>query len=41
MLSLDNVIFVLNHNDLATFNPLRFYIIRSGKVHLGWIQQVE
>jgi serine protease Do len=41
MLSLDNVLFVLNHNDLASFNPLRFYIIRSGQVHRGWIQQVE
>jgi len=41
MLSMDNVLFVLNHQDLATFNPLRFYIIRSGQVHRGWIQQVE
>jgi serine protease Do len=41
MLTLDNVLFVLNHQDLATFNPLRFYIIRSGQVHRGWIQQVE
>jgi serine protease Do len=41
MLSLDNVLFVLNHNDLASFNPLRFYIIRSGTVHRGWLQQVE
>ncbi len=41
MLTLDNVLFVLNHPDLATFNPLRFYIIRAGQVHRGWIQQVE
>ncbi len=41
MLTQDNVLFVLNHQDLATFNPLRFYIIRSGQVHRGWIQQVE
>jgi serine protease Do len=41
MLTLDNVLFVLNHNDLASFNPLRFYIIRSGQVHRGWIPQVE
>jgi len=41
MLSLDNVLFVLNHNDLATFYPLRFYIIRSAQVHRGWIQQAE
>jgi hypothetical protein len=41
MLSLENVLFVLNHNDLANFYPLRFYIIRAGKVHRGWIQQVD
>jgi serine protease Do len=41
MLSLDNVLFVLNHQDLASFNPLRFYIIRAGQVHRGWIQQVD
>jgi serine protease Do len=41
MLSLDNVVFVLTHPDLASFNPLRFYIIRSGQVHRGWLQQVE
>jgi serine protease Do len=41
MLSLENIIFVLNHPDLASFNPLRFYIVRSGQVHRGWIQQVD
>ncbi len=41
MLTLENVIFVLNHNDLPTFNPLKFYIIRAGQVHRGWMQQVE
>ena len=39
--SLDNVVFVLNHRELASFNPLAFYIIRSGQVHRGWLQQVE
>jgi len=39
--SLDNVVFVLTHPDLASFNPLRFYIIRGGQVHRGWLQQVE
>jgi serine protease Do len=39
--NLDNVIFVLTHPDLASFNPLRFYIIRAGQVHRGWLQQVE
>jgi serine protease Do len=40
-LNLDNVSFVLSHPDLASLNPLRFYIIRSGQVHRGWLQQVE
>jgi serine protease Do len=40
-LTLDNVAFVLTHPDLASFTPLRFYIVRSGQVHRGWIQQVD
>lgn len=41
MLSLDNIAFVLTHPDLASFTPLRFYIIRAGQVHRGWIQGIE
>ena len=41
MLNMENVSFVLTHPDLASFSPLRFYIIRSGQVHRGWIQQVD
>lgn len=41
MLTIDNVLFVLNHPDLASFNPLRFYIIRAGQVHRGWLQTAE
>jgi len=41
MLAPENVVFVLTHPDLASFNPLRFYIVRSGQVHRGWLQQVE
>jgi serine protease Do len=40
-LSLDNVAFVLNHQDLATFSPLSFYILRSGRVHHGQFQHLE
>jgi serine protease Do len=40
-LTLDNVSFVLKHQDLANFNPLCFYIIRSGQVRRGWFQQVD
>ena len=38
MLTLDNVLFVLNHPDLASMQPLRFYILRAGQVHRGWLQ---
>jgi serine protease Do len=41
MLSLDNVSFVLTHPDLASFNPLKFYLIRSGQVHRGWLQSID
>lgn len=41
MLTLDNVVFVLSHAELATFNPLRFYIVRSNQVHRGWLQHVD
>lgn len=39
--TMDNVLFVLSHPDLASFNPLRFYVVRAGQVHRGWLQQVE
>jgi len=29
---LDNVVFVLNHKDLATFNPVKAYYVRDGKI---------
>jgi serine protease Do len=41
MLSLENVAFVLNHPDLASFSPLRFYILRGGQVHRGWLQAAD
>jgi serine protease Do len=41
MLALDNVVFVLSHPDLASFSPMRFYIIRSSQVHRGWLQQLD
>jgi serine protease Do len=40
-LTVDNAAFVLNHPDLASFNPLCFYIIRSGQIRRGWFQQVD
>jgi serine protease Do len=40
-LTIDNVAFVLTHPDLASFNPLSFYLVRSGQVRRGWLQQVD
>jgi serine protease Do len=39
--NLENVVFVLNHPDLPNLNPLRFFILRSGQVHRGWIQHID
>jgi serine protease Do len=41
MLTPENVTFVLSHPDLGSFKPLRFYIIRDGQVHRGWLQEVD
>ena len=38
MLNKDNVLFVLNHPDLATFNPVKFYILRNGLVRRGTVK---
>jgi serine protease Do len=38
MLTLDNVRFVVEHPDRASFSPLRFFILRAGQVHRGWLQ---
>jgi serine protease Do len=37
-LSLDNVLFVLNHPDAGTFTPLQFFVIRGGQVRRGNLQ---
>jgi serine protease Do len=39
-LNLDNVTFVLNHKDFATFLPLKYYVARDGKIRDGWIPNV-
>src|SRR5262249_18675550 len=41
MLAMENVRWVLTHPDLATFQPLRFYIVRAGQVHRGSLQQLD
>jgi serine protease Do len=37
----ENVQYVLTHPDLASFSPLRFYVIRSGQVHRGWLPNLD
>jgi serine protease Do len=39
-LNAENVVFVLNHKDFATFQPLRFYLARDGKLRDGWISNI-
>ncbi len=39
--NMDNVLYVLNHADLSSFYPLRFYLLRAGQVHRGWLQMPE
>jgi hypothetical protein len=31
----------MTHRDLATFYPLRFYLLRGDQIHHGWLQQSE
>ncbi len=40
-LTLENVAFVLSHPDLASFNPMCFYIVRTGQVRRGWLPQID
>ena len=40
-LSLDNVNYVLSHPELPNFNPLSFYILRSGQVRKGTLVNVN
>jgi membrane-associated protease RseP (regulator of RpoE activity) len=37
-MSMDKVNFVLDHPDLATFNPVSFTIVRSGHLHKGQVR---
>ncbi len=39
-LNLDNVTFVLNHKDLNTFLPLKYFVARDGKLKDGLITNV-
>ncbi|HZZ79357.1 MAG TPA: trypsin-like peptidase domain-containing protein [Gemmataceae bacterium] len=35
--SVDNVTYVLNHRDLASFNPVPFFILRDGQIQRGQV----
>lgn len=40
-LSVENVAYVLTHTPVSTENQLRFFAIRSGQIHKGWITTGE
>jgi serine protease Do len=40
-LNTDNVNYVLNHAEIATFTPVRFFLIRNGQVRRGWLPQID
>lgn len=37
MLSSENLIFVLNNPDLSSLNPVRFFVLRNGQLHRGFV----
>jgi len=37
----ENVAFVLNHKDFASFLPLKVFYARDGKIRDGWINSVQ
>jgi len=37
ILTHDNIAFVLQHKDFAAFLPLKYYIIREGRLREGWL----
>jgi serine protease Do len=39
--SYDHVLYVLTQPNLAELYPLRFYLLRSGQLHRGWLQAAE
>ena len=38
MLTIDNLVFVLNHNELPALNPIKFFVLRGGQLHRGLVQ---
>jgi len=40
-ISADNVTFVLNHPDLASFFPLKYFLIHNGELKRGYLPGVD
>ncbi len=40
-INVDNIAYVLNHPDLATFTPVRYFRIRGGQLQRGWLANLE
>lgn len=40
-ISSDNITFVLNHPDLASFSPVRYFLIRDGQLRRGALPAIE
>jgi len=40
-ITLDNISFVLNHPDLASFSPVRYFLIRDGQLRRGFLPGIE
>ena len=40
-ITIENVTFVLNHPDLSSFSPIRFFRIRGGQLQRGWLPNIE
>jgi serine protease Do len=38
-LNLENLGYVLSHEDLKSFFPLKFFVLRNGQMHKGWLQE--
>lgn len=37
--NVDNVLYVLNHQEVATFTPVKYFRIRAGQLQKGWFPE--
>jgi serine protease Do len=40
-ITIDNITFVINHPDLTTWSPLKYFRIRGGQLQRGWLGNLE